>query len=155
MNGRRLKIGLLLSLGLNLFLIGLMVGGAFMSARSDAERRSRPRPAHYWAAAEKFDPADREAFREMMRREARENAPRLQALRQARRDARAAVTNEPYDPVAAGAALARAHREELALRAEVDAAVLEFARRLDTQERAALAEAMRRRKGRGGGEGRR
>ena len=150
MNGRRLKLALLLSLGLNLFLVGLLVGG-LLSGRDD-ERRPRRGAGHYWAAAERFDPADRDAFRAMLRREAEENAPRVRALRQARREAQAAVSAPTLDPAAVQAALARAHREELAVRAEVDAAVLQFATRLDAQERAALGEAMRRPKGRRGGD---
>ena len=150
MNERRLQLAFVLSLGLNLFLVGLIVGGLLMSARADVDRGRRRGAGHYWAAAERFDPADREAFRELMRREARENAPRLRAMRQARRDAHDAVAGAPFDPAAARAALARAHQEELALRADVDAAVLEFAQRLDPKERAALAEAMRRPKGRRG-----
>ena len=150
MNGRRTQLALLLSLGLNLFLIGLIVGGLLTGLRSDTERRPRRGAGHYWAASEKFDPADREAFQALLRGQAEANAPRLRVVRQARREAEQAVAGETFDPAAAQAALARAHREELAIRADVDAAVLQFASRLDPEERAALGEAVRRPKGRRG-----
>ena len=150
MNGRKLQLALLLSLGLNLFLVGLLVGGLLMKPRGKAES-GRPRGVgHYWTAAAAFDPADRAAFQDLLRRESEENAPRVKAMRQARREARDAVSGGTFDPGAAQAALARAHAEEFALRRDVDAAVLSFAARLDADERAALGEAMRRPKRRGG-----
>lgn len=151
MNGSRLRLAFFVSLGLNLFLVGLIVGGLLMSARADAERGRKRGAGHYTAAAERFDPADREAFRALLQREASENAPRLRAMRQARREAQRAMEAEAFDPAAVRAALARAHQHEMALRADVDAAVTEFAGRLDADERAALGEAMRRPKGRRGG----
>ena len=154
MNGRRLQLALLLSLGLNLFLVGLLVGGLLMKPRGKAES-GRPRGAgHYWAAAAAVDPADRAAFQDLLRQESREAAPRLNAMRQARREARNAVSGGNFDPAAAQAALARAHAEEFAVRRDVDAAVLAFAARLYPDERAALGEAMRRPKRRGGSGGR-
>ena len=145
MNGRRLKLAFFLSLGLNLFLIGLMVGGLLMSRRAGESPAGRGRgAAHYLAAAEAFDPADRQAFQEMMQREAREGRPRIEAIRAARREARRAMAEPNFDPAVVQAALERAHAEQFALRREVDAAVLQFAARLDPQERAALGEAMRR-----------
>ena len=151
MNGPRLRLAFFVSLGLNLFLVGLIVGGLLMSARADQERRSRRGAGHYTAASENFDAADRAAFRALLKQEAQENAPRLRAMRQARRDAQQAMSAEQLDPAAVTEALARAHREELALRGDVDAAVIAFAARLDRDERAALGDAMRRPKGRRGG----
>ncbi|HEX8568615.1 MAG TPA: periplasmic heavy metal sensor [Caulobacteraceae bacterium] len=150
MTGRRLQTAFFVSLALNLFLVGLIVGGLLISLRGDSAR-PRPRGAgHYWAAAQQFDAADREAFEALLRRESQENAPRVTEMRRSRREAQRAMNADAFDPAAVRAALARAHQAELAVRADVDAAVLQFAERLDQDERAALGEAMRRPKGRRG-----
>ena len=142
------------SLALNLFLAGLLAG---LLVRGEPTRGERgPRPSRsLMAAAERFDPQDRDGFRALLKQRARESRPRVRALREARREGAAAVAAQPYDPVTARAAFERARIQELALRRELEAEVLAFAARLDPQERAALAEAMRRRGGRGtGGRGR-
>ena len=153
MNGSRLRIAFFVSLGLNLFLVGLLVGG-LLTGRDRTPERPRVRGAgHYLAAAQRFDDADRQAFEALLRREAQENAPRIAEMRRARREAQRAMGGETYDPEAVRAALGRAHQAELAVRADVDTAVLQFAERLDADERAALGEAMRRPKGRRGARG--
>jgi uncharacterized membrane protein len=134
------------SLALNLFLAGLIVGALLLGERGRRDRGPKP-PRSLLAAAEQFEPAEREAFEALLLRKAQESRPQARALRRARGEVRAAISAEPYDPAAAVAAMDRARAQEIALRRELDSAVLEFATRLDAEERAALAEAMRRRGG--------
>ena len=141
----RLRLLLIASLALNLFLGGLIAGAMLLDGRPGKDHHRGRRS--FWAAAEQLDPAQREAFRAVLRSEAEQARPRLQALRQARRDAAAAMAAEPYDPQAVRGALARARAEELALRAGVEDAVVSFAATLDQPDRAALGQALRRKPG--------
>ena len=145
MNGRT-RLLLIASLALNLFLAGL-IGSALLLDRKPEKEPHRHGRRSFWAAAEQLDPAQRDAFRQVLRQKAEEARPRLQALRQARRDAAAAMAAEPYDPEAVRLALARARTEELALRGGVEEAVVSFAATLDQEDRAVLGQALRRRPG--------
>lgn len=142
----RTRLLLFVSLGLNLFLVGLIVGGLTLGAR-DRATRGHAKSRSLISVAERLEPANRESFHALLRREAEEARPRVRALRQARGEAATAVTADPYDPQAAAAALDRARAEELALRRELDREVLVYAVRLSPDERALLAEALRRRGG--------
>lgn len=149
MNDRRLKLLLALSLGLNLFLCGLMVGERLREARQP--ERTPHRRMSYLSAAERLDPADAERLRALLNQKAEDTRPRVQAVRAARREAAAAMAAPDYDPTAVRSALERARTEELALRREVDEAVIAFALTLSQEDREALAPVLRRRGGRGPG----
>jgi uncharacterized membrane protein len=56
------------------------------------------------------------------------------------------MVRDPYDPDVVREALARARTEELAARGGFDEAVTAYAAQLEPQERAVLAEALRRRR---------
>lgn len=149
MTSGRLRLLLGLSLALNLFLGGLIVGARVIDARKP-ERGSRGGNP-FWAAAERLDATDAERLRALLRQKAEDTRPRVRALRAARREAAAAMAASDYDPPAVRAALNRARAEELALRQEVDEAVIAFAVTLDPEDREAIAPVFRRgRKGRGG-----
>ena len=151
----RTRLLLIASLALNLFLAGL-IGTALVLDRGPAARdpapaptaeRAGPRgPRGMWAAADRLPPEKAEALRQVLRQAAEEGRPRVARLRQARRDAVAAMVREPYDPAAVREALARARTEELAARGGFDEAVTAYAARLEPQERAVIAEALRRRR---------
>lgn len=145
----RLRLLLALSLALNLFLGGLIAGALFTGARE--RDRPHPRRPSYLAAADRLDPDDAERLRTLLRQKADDTRPRVEALRAARREASAAMAAPDYNPEAVRAALERARAEELALRREVDDAVIAFALTLDPEGREALAPIFRRRKGRHGG----
>jgi uncharacterized membrane protein len=145
----RTRLLLIASLALNLFLAGLIGGALLLDRKPGTEPHHEPPPGRrsFWAAAEQLQPAQRDAFRAVLRREAEEGRPRLQALRQARRDAAAAMSAPDYEPAAVREALARARTEELALRSDVEEAVVAFAATLEPQDRAVLGQALRRRPG--------
>lgn len=146
MSDRTIRLGLAASLALNLFLAGLIAGAAMLGTR--LRERPPPRSESIDAVRQSLDPEDADRLTAALRRTARDNAPRVRALRAARREAEAAMKHPAYNPVAVGAAIARARTEELALRQAVDRTLIDFAGTLDPGERAALAPLLRR--GRGG-----
>jgi len=148
----RARILLIASLALNLFLVGLLIGVFLNGPRKLRDERGPPRSQRsFLAAAEQFDPADREAFRALLREQAQQARPRIEIARGARRQAAALMASDTYDPEAVRAALVQARSEEFAVRQSLDRAIVAFSARLDAQERAALGEALRRgrREGRG------
>jgi uncharacterized membrane protein len=139
--GRRwLLVALAVSVGLNLFLLG--VGATVWTQRQ--RLASPPAPASVMKAAEQLDPADRAAFRKLLRREGRRISPDLKAARAARRDAARKLADATYDRAAVAADLATARAAEARARAQLETAVLQFAEGLDQTERAALARAVKR-----------
>lgn len=141
---------LAVSLAFNLFLGGLIAGAMFAEARKDD--RPPPRRQSYLAAADRLEADDAERLRTLLRQKADDARPRVQALRAARREAESAMAAPDYNPDAVRAALERARAEELALRRDVDNAVIAFALTLDPEDREALAPIFRRRgKGHPGG----
>jgi len=139
----RVRLLLALSVALNLFLGGLIAGAWFTEGRE--RDRPAPRRLSYLAAAEQLDPEDGARLRALLEQKAADTRPRLRALRAARREAEAAMAAPRYDPEAVRRALARAQAEELALRREIDDAVIAFALTLEPEERAALAPVFRKR----------
>ena len=137
------------SLALNVFLAGLIAGSLVIGARAKAEReRDRGQAARsLWTVSEQFEPGRRDEFRAVLEREAEEAKPRVQALRASRREAAEIMAREPFDPTAAAAGFENARMQELALRRDLDQAILAFAVQLTPEERGLLGEAMRRRGG--------
>lgn len=144
---RRFRLLLAASLTLNLFLGGA-IAGMLVGAR-DGDRKPGRRMS-YLAAAERLQEDDAARLRALLTQKAEDTRPRRQALRAARRQAEAAMAAPDYEPAAVRAALEQAHREELALRREIDDAVIAFALTLDPEDRQAIAPVFRRR-GKGGG----
>lgn len=151
MTSGRMRLLFALSLALNLFLGGLIAGALIARGGKDDKDHRRSGPRGYMAAAERLDGADAERLRNLLRQKADDARPRVAVLRAARREAEAAMAAPDYNPDAVRAALERARTEELALRREVDNAVIAFALTLEPEDRQALAPMFRRRKGHGGG----
>lgn len=141
MKGRRLQLLLAISLAVNLFLLGLMASSTVFR---DRERAREPRRGSFAAAVEQLDPADADALRTLMRERGERAEPRVRALRDARKEAQALMSRPEYDPAAVRAAMTRVRVEEMALRNDLDASLIEFATRLEPEERAAIAPLMRR-----------
>lgn len=142
MRGRALTIALAASLAGNLFLGGLIVG-QHLRERGEAASGPPPRGNRLQALSERLDPPEAEALRELLRQRSEAAGPRLANLRVARRELDAVMAQPTYDSAAARAALARVRAEEVALRTEVDEALVQFAERLDPEERASLAPLLR------------
>ena len=140
MNGKRLRVLLALSLAANLFLGGVILGTGVL--KGDRGGRGS-RHASFPRALEQLDPADAEALRTLMRNRGEQAEPRVQALREARREVQALMARPDYDPAAVRTALTRVRIEETALRDNLDRDLIDFAARLDPEERAAVAPLLR------------
>lgn len=141
MSGRT-RIVLVISLILNVFLIGIGIGVVVTGARIAPAQAQRRGLANIWRAADALPAADREAFRTMLRDKALEVEPDMKSVRLARREAAALISQPDYDPSAVSQALERARVGEMKARSQLDAAMVDHLKRLPPAERAALAEAM-------------
>lgn len=140
MNGR-LKIALIVSLTLNVFVIGVVGGMLFTRAHAPRPMRRVGALIH---AADGLSPADQAAFRRMLHEHVHAARPLLQDARLSRRDVLDRLSTEPFDRAAAGASLARARDDEVKARAALEEAILDFAAKLDPQKRARMAADIRR-----------
>lgn len=146
----QLRIALIASLILNVFLVGIGIGvlvtGVRLTPGQPPQQQRRFAP-NAWMAAEALPPAERIKFRQMLRDRATAVQPELKSVRLARREAIALMSQPNYDPKAAGEALKRAREGELHAREEIDAAVVDYLTKLTPEQRTAVAEAMVRNRG--------
>lgn len=150
MSRKGLIIALFISVALNLFAIGIGVGGLMMASRMhDVRAQARPGPM-LWAAGASLPQDERREFRRLLREEGRDLRPSLRQARELRRHAWTYLAKEPFDAAGARAALDRARALELESRGRVEGRILEFAGRLSPQDRARLAEGLARAPGPGG-----
>jgi uncharacterized membrane protein len=139
MSARGLTIALLASAALNVFVIGAGAGLLASHAFSPAGGAGGPPQNPLRAAAERLDPADREALLQLMQDQVQANGPLLVDARKARREARALMLAQPFDRAATAAALGRARADEIQVRGRLEDAVVDFAARLSPQARATLS----------------
>jgi uncharacterized membrane protein len=149
------KIAIGVSLALNLFLIGSLVGVMVIGLRAfgdrdDAQRARRP---GIGAAFQALPDDRRQAFREVMRAQALAAGPDFRAAAQARREAMQAMSAPAYDAAAVSAALQRAREADGRARARIDATLAERLSQFSPSERQLFARGMMRgpNGGRGGG----
>jgi uncharacterized membrane protein len=146
MSTRRLTIALIISVALNLFLIGAGAGAWILAQRlghvlpvaATAQR------APLWRAGDDLPPTHREAWRTFLREHALGVAP---ALRQSRSDRRAAwdmLLQPNVDVGAVKAELARSRTADSQARGQVEDAIVDFAATLPANERVTLLEGLRR-----------
>ncbi|HLI64858.1 MAG TPA: periplasmic heavy metal sensor [Caulobacteraceae bacterium] len=138
MRPRTLAIALIISLVVNVFVVGGFVG-VFLG-RNFAP--AGPRPGALMAAANRLDPTDREVFRALMQDEVQRQGPTQLDARQARREAAALMRAPTFDRAAAGQALDRARADDMAVRKALENTLLDFAAKLDVGERTTLAEGL-------------
>lgn len=148
MTPKALRILLIVSLTLNVFVLGALGGAAFMWQR--AERHERPTVAAVGGgrlrlAGERLSPEQRRAFRRALRETRRAAAPVIEQSRDARSEAARLLSEPAVDQEAVKAALARARAADFALRARLEERVVAFAASLPAEEREALAEGLERR----------
>ncbi|HEY3695578.1 periplasmic heavy metal sensor [Phenylobacterium sp.] len=144
MGRRGLLIVLIVSLAVNLFVIGATVGVFALGARMHLLRAGLRPAGPLWAAAADLSPERQQAFHQALRGEAGEVGGKLRAARQARRDAWLSLRSEPFDQAAAAAALDRARALEMQARGGVERRIIDFAAGLTPEERARLAERLAR-----------
>jgi uncharacterized membrane protein len=139
MNGRGLKIALGVSIALNVFIVGGIVGAIYM------HRTASPAGPPLMRAGDGLSSQDRDAFRRMLETEIPVVRPLQDDARQARRQAMDALQQPTFDRVQVGALMARARADEDKARGVMEGAVLDFAAKLPADERASLVRSMRRR----------
>jgi uncharacterized membrane protein len=147
MKGRWLLVGLVVSLALNLFLVGLGVGalvfGGGAKRGPEAQSAAGPRRAPMWMAGRGLSEAYRPAYREVLMRATRETRADLVESRRLKRRAFDAMAATPYDAKAVAADLERARTLEFKARTRLEQDVAAFAATLPPDERSALSESLR------------
>ncbi len=153
------KIAIGVSLALNLFLVGAVVGVLVVGARTLMERADFRRDGgggRVFAAFQALPQDRRQALRAMMREQAMDAAPDMRAAAEARRHAEQLMAADRYDASAVAAALTEARQAEDRARARLDSTLAARLATLTPQERVVFAQVMMRgpprgpRGGRGG-----
>lgn len=142
MSRRALIVALVVSVAMNLFLVGV-IAGALRFAGPMHGPGLRP-PGPLWAAADGLSPERRRAYRQALRGEVGGVGGKLFEARRARRAAWLSLSAEGFDPAAVAAALQRARTLEFAARGDVEGRVVAFAATLTPAERAILAKGLAR-----------
>lgn len=144
MNSRALRILLIVSLVLNVFVIGGLGGAAIMWTRIEAQRPlvGIGRPARLREAARALSPPNRRMLRQTVRVAAQSLRPQAEQARAARREAGRLLVQPEFNRAAFEAALERARTADIAIRTRLEAAVVDAAAKLPVEERITLAEAM-------------
>ncbi len=144
MSNRTLRILLIVSLVLNVFVIGGLAGAAIMWQRVETQRplAGVGRPARLRQAAEALAPENRRMLRQSVRAAALSLRPQAAQARAARREAARLLVQPTFDRAAFEAALARARAADVTIRTRLEGAVIDAASRLPLAEREALAEGL-------------
>ncbi len=161
MNSRALAIALGVSLVVNVFVVGAIVGAIGMNHRI-TEKRAQPRQFAgnpILRVSERLPKDVGERYLAAMRAQGEGSRAKMAEMRQARGDAMRALSAPDYDAKAAADALARARTAEGEMRAALETTVVEFAKDLPQDQRAVIAQSLRGgppggRRGRGGPGGR-
>ena len=150
MSRRGLWIALIVSLAVNLFVLGGLAGVALRGLRHHGPPPPGPRLA---AAGAVLSEQQREAWRAAIRQGAETSRPKLEQARALRRGAWHDLSTGPVDANATLAALDRSRMLEMQARSEMDRAVVGFAATLPESERRELAEVLSRQRRHPPGEG--
>jgi len=145
MSRRTLLIILFVSLTVNVFTVGAVLGGLAIAAkihRPEAAAMS-PGPA-LWAAGESLPPQHRYEYRRLLREQGQLTSQQMRAVRAARREAWAHMGDEPFDPAATTRSLDEARTLEMNARRAAERRLVGFAAGLPPQERARFAEGLAR-----------
>jgi uncharacterized membrane protein len=136
----RLKTILIVSLVLNVFLLGTIAGGTYRwVAKQKADVVAQQRGLRF--AAAELPQARRDQLREALRQTRRDSLPLINA-RSGRLDVVQALAAPQFDRDALDAALARTREADMAVRARVEATVADFANTLTPDERLKLVDAL-------------
>ena len=153
MTDRGLKLALVISVALNIFVVGALAGGLIMGARTIQDRPHRDRPAVI-DMVRSLDEADRAAAEARLRATALAARADFNTARQARSEAIDLAGGATFDRAAVEAALIRSRESEAAGRQRLEGGLLDLMEGLDQEDRQRLAPGLARR-GRDGRPGRR
>lgn len=142
---RNIVIALVVSLAINLFLVGTVVGGLVVGQRMKAgPPPGRGGGGGFMMAGRELSPENRTAYREILRGENGEVRVKLRAVREARAEAWGELGKEPLDIAAVNRRLADARSQESAARSLLEDRVVAFAAGLPADQRTKLAEGLTR-----------
>lgn len=143
MSRKTLLIVLFVSLAVNLFLVGGVIGGLVVGQRLRPDRPPMARMNQpVWAAAQVLSPEQARAYRTMLRGEGMEARTVMRESREARAQAWRTLGAEPFDPAMTKQRLAQVRDREAATRGEIDGRIVDFAASLTPPERQKLAAAL-------------
>lgn len=143
MSRRGLVIALIISLAVNLFVLGGLAGAVLMGF--PLHRPPPPQgPPRLAALGAELTPAQREAWQSTIRESAVTAGPKIRQARLLRDQAWRSIAADPVDTQAVLAALNQSRTLELQARSEMDRSVVGFAATLPASERGKLAEALSR-----------
>jgi uncharacterized membrane protein len=143
MPATRLKTLLIVSVVLNVFLLGAIVGGTYRwMEKQKADVIAQQRGLRF--AAAELPEARREQLRDALRQTRRDSLPLIIGARSGRLDVVQALAAQQFDRNALDAALARTREADVAVRARVEGTVAEFASTLTPEERLKLVDALER-----------
>lgn len=137
--------GLIVSVALNLFLIGAAAGILAMGAHMAHQRppgRPGPGGGQLWRASRVLPPGEAQAFRQSLRAQARAARPLAEAGRLAREQAWLSGAGDRFDAAATRAALARARAADMQTRQRLEDAVVDIAGALPPDQRRAVFRAL-------------
>lgn len=143
MSRRGLVITLIVSLAVNLFVLGGLAGAALMGLplHRPPPQSGPPRLAALGAA---LTPEQRQAWQATIRQSAQNAGPKLRQARLLRGQAWRAMSADTVDTQAVLAALSQSRGLEFQARSEMDRAVVGFTATLPADERRKLSEALSR-----------
>lgn len=142
---RGLLIVLIVSLAVNLFVLGGAAGVALMGF--PLHRNANGGPPRLAAAGATLAPHQREAWQAAMRQASQTSGAKIVQARRLRREAWRGLNEDKVDAQAVLAALDRSRTLEMQARWEMDRAVVGFAATLPADDRRKLAEALSARRG--------
>jgi uncharacterized membrane protein len=140
MSPRKMRILLILSVAVNIFVVGAIAGGSYMWVRGNQAfgvganwRRD---------AGVALPPQEREAYRQMIRQTMRDAQPIFGRAAKARGEAARLFVQPQFDAAAANAALAQARAADMQLRTQLEDRIVDFAAKLSFEDRRILAEGL-------------
>jgi len=143
MNSRLVRVLVIVSVLLNVFLIGGIVGGGYRwvaAQRSVAAQQARP----LRFAAKGLSQERQQQFVEDLQQARRNSRTLAQDSRQGRLDVAQVLAAPQFDPTALDAALARTRNADVALRIRVEQTIATFAGSLSPEERVIFADGLKR-----------
>jgi len=143
MSPRALKIGLALSLVLNIFLLAA-VGGAILMRHKLMENGRADRPNSIISLSKDMPPQSRKAMRRVLREAVSATMPDLKAAHDARIAAADSLAAAKPDRALIDSNLQKAREAEMRARAGMETAAVSYALTVNPDDRALIAESFRR-----------
>lgn len=143
MSERFRTIVLAISLAVNVFIVGAAAGGAFMWHASGPLRSAIPVRGGLGVAAHTLPMVERKTFRQMLRQARQEAASDIAAARSGRLKLAQLMVAEPLNREAIDAQLAAIRQSDIALRARLEKAVVDFAETLTPADRKSFVDGLR------------